>query len=289
VASALETDPRATWILLNALTALGLLEKEEPDYRLSPLAKTYLHSPSSRCLSGMVAFEGHLWDLWGRLEETIRTGRPVRDTAMFQHDPGETALFIDAMDSLVRGRGDADYLAQSLNWGRVRRLLDIGSGPATYPIAFCRENPHLNAVIFDLPGTLAMTRRYVEAAEMAGRIRLEAGDYNRDPLPGGFDRVFLSNIIHGEDERHNRDLMKKVYDALTPGGEIVIKDHVMDPTLTQPAAGAVFSLQMLMTNPGRDYGLFEVRQWLEEAGFSGVVETALPPPMTSSLVTAVKP
>ena len=72
----------------------------------------------------------------------------------------------------------------------MTELLDIGSGPASYPIAFCERFPNLHAKIFDLPGTLAITERYVREAGMTERIRLIAGDYRKDPIPGDYNVIF---------------------------------------------------------------------------------------------------
>jgi SAM-dependent methyltransferase len=282
------TDPRGVELLLNALAALMLLEKKGEVFRLTQASRMYLVPDSPKALAGMIRFDSRLWEVWGGLEETVRTGRPAQRTEMFQSDPGETSLFIEAMDSLVRARGDAEYLARNLRFDGVRKLLDIGSGPGSYPIAFCRAHPPLKAAIFDLPGTLEVTGRFVREAGLDDRIDLLPGDYNRDPLPGGFDLVFLSNIIHGENESRNRQLIRKIHGALRPGGRVMIKDHILDETMTRPAAGAIFSILMLLTNEGRDYAFHEVREWLSGAGFGDVREEVLPPPMTSSLVSAVK-
>jgi hypothetical protein len=114
------------------------------------------------------------------------------------------------------------------------------------------------------------------------------GDYTRDELPKGFDLVFLSNIIHGETPKTNLALMRKVFDSLNPNGRIVIKDHIMDSSLTRPKAGAVFSLQMLLTTNGRDYSFDEVSDWLAQVGFINVQEVPLALPLTSSLVMGRK-
>jgi SAM-dependent methyltransferase len=288
VAARLDTHPRATGLLLNALVAMGLLVKQQGSFRLTPAAETYLSSDSPRSLTGMIRFDAALWDGWGRLPEAVRTGQPVRPD-MFQSDPHDTERFIRAMHSLVMARGDADLIVDALELDGVERLLDIGSGPGTYPIRFCLKHPHLRATIFDLPGTLAVSRQFVDAAPCRDRIELVAGDYNRDPLPAGFGMVFLSNIIHGEDEDANRRLMRGVFAALQPGGRIVIKDHILNADLTSPAVGAIFSLQMLLFARGRDYGFDEVREWLQQAGFTNVGCRPLEPPLTSALVTAVKP
>ena len=147
--------------------------------------------------------------------------------------------------------------------------------------------------IDNLNGAYAESRILHAAIELnkeglINRINLVAGDYNLDPLPVGFDVAFLSNIIHGEDEEANKALMKKVYDTLNPCRRIIIKDHIMDESLTKPACGAIFSINMLLTTKGRDYGFHEVRSWLVGAGFVDISLEELPPPMTSSIVTGKK-
>jgi len=289
VAAARALDPRATEMLLNAMASLGLLRKTGGRFAVAPEARPYLLPGAPEDFSGMIEFEAHAWGLWEGLPDAVRTGRPVRETRMYQRDPAETRRFILAMDALVRARGDAQWLAAHLDFAPVRRMLDVGSGPGTYPIGVCRAHPHVAATVFDLPGTLAVTREVVQQAGMTDRIALVAGDYRTDPLPTGFDLVLLSNVIHGEDEDRNRDLMARCFAALQPGGRIVVKDHILQEDGTAPVGGAVFSLLMLLTGPGRDYAFGEVAGWLKSAGFEPPVSTGLPPPFSSSLVVARRP
>jgi hypothetical protein len=100
----------------------------------------------------------------------------------------------------------------------------------------------------------------------------------------------MSNIIHSENEAVNAALIAKCFRALARGGLIAIKDHIMNRDLTEPAAGAVFSLYLLLTTHGRDYSFDETAGWLGAAGFIDIRMTTLPsPPFTSSIVTARKP
>jgi predicted O-methyltransferase YrrM len=208
---------------------------------------------------------------------------------MYQDDPRETEIFINAMDSLVRARGDSAVMVAALDWREVRQMLDIGSGPATYPIALCHAYPQLRVTVFDLAATLEITRRYVARAGMENRIRLLQGDYRSDPIVGNYDLIFLSNIIHSESYEENQRLMAKLYGNVSSGGRVVVKDHILDSSRTQPPVGAIFSLLMLLTtHSGRCYGFNEIKAWLEHAGFHGVTPMDLPLPLTSSLVIAEK-
>jgi hypothetical protein len=289
VAAALRTDLRSTELLLNSLTALSLLQKTGEQFSLSAASKTYLVGNSPNSLCGMIRFDASLWGCWERLADAVRSGKPARLANMYQDDPGETEIFIQAMDSLVKARGDAEVLAHAFDWEKVTDLLDIGSGPATYPIHLCRRYPKLCATIFDLPATLKITERYVREAGFELRIKLVSGDYRSDPIPGSYDTIFLSNIIHGEGSEENQRLMIKLAANLNSAGTIIIKDHILDETQANPPVGAIFSLLMLLTTEsGRCYSFTEVKSWLENAGLHGIRQIDLPPPLTSSLIIGEK-
>ncbi len=288
IAKALGTNPRATELFLNALVALGLLHKEKDEFYNTDTSLIYLVKTSPKYFGGMVLFEEGFWDTWGRLEEVIRTGKPARSPDMFQEREEETERFIMAMHTLVMARGDAEVLSDMLDFKEAKTMIDIGSGPGTYPMQFLKGYPHLKITIFDLPGTLSVTRKVLKKERMDGKIELVEGDYNTDEIPQGFDVAFLSNIIHSENEEANQRLMKKVYASLNPNGRIIIKDHILDDTLTSPAVGAIFSVQMLLVTKGRDYSFREVRGWLEDAGFKKSEWIRLMPPLTSSLVIGQK-
>ena len=147
--------------MLNALTALGLLEKHRAEFSLTDVSRRHLLRSSPQYVGAMIDFDAMLWHDWEKLPEAIRTGLPTRPPNMYQYDARETEVFINAMDSLVKARGDAEVLANALDWSKVESVLDVGSGPATYPIALCEKFPQLRATIVDLPGTLKITERFV--------------------------------------------------------------------------------------------------------------------------------
>jgi O-methyltransferase/methyltransferase family protein len=289
VANRLKLEPKATELLLNALASLELLHKRADYFSLTEATAKYLLKSSPQYVGAMIRFESALWSCWEKLPEAIRSGQPVRPPNMYQDQAAETEIFINAMDSLVKARGDATVTANAIDWSGIAELLDVGSGPATYPIALCQRFQKLRATIFDLPGTLAISERYVREAGMAERIRLIAGDYRKAPIPGSYDVIFLSNIIHGESFESNRSLILKLVSNLKPGGQIVVKDHILDDSRTTPPVGAIFSLLMLLTTEsGRCYSFSEIKSWMEQAGLSRVQQINLPPPLTSSLVIGTR-
>ena len=285
IATSRKLNPQAAELLLNALTSLQLLNKRSETFSLADISKRYLLLSSPNYVGDMIRFESSLWHCWEKLPEAIRSGKPIRPANMYQDDPDETEIFISAMDSLVKARGDAEVIASRLNWDEVGELLDVGSGPATYPIALCKKFPHLHATIFDLPATLNLTQRFVREAGIDDRVRLIAGDYRKDTIAGNYDVIFLSNIIHGEDYATNESLIRKLTNNLKPSGRIVIKDHILEDSRANPAVGANFSLLMLLTTAGgRCYSFSEIESWMKRADLSRVEQINLPSPLTSSLV-----
>lgn len=291
LAHQINSDVRATGLLANALAALGLLDKRDGSFSLTDPSRRYLLRDSAEYLGGMILFDGALWDVWGRLEDTIRSGKPARTPDMFQSAPDDTQRFIRAMDSLVRARGDALWVAENLDLSNVRKIADLGGGPGTYVGAMLKRWSHLHASIWDLPATLEIAREVLAEREptVQDRIGLVNVDYLKDELPRGADAIFMSNIIHSEAEDTNADLMKKCFVALNSGGTLIVKDHIMNRELTEPAAGAVFALYLMLTTQGRDFSFDEVCSWMRDAGFRNIEERALPnPPFTSSMVIAHK-
>jgi len=291
LAAAIACDARATKLLANAVTALGLLELRDRRYHLSAVARRFLIAAAPEYLGGMILFDEAIFPLWASLENSIRSGSSARKPDMFQRRPEETRLFIRAMDSLVRARGDAAWMAANLDLSGVRAIADVGGGPGTYLIEILGRFPDMKGAILDLPATLTVAREILEerGGSLASRIDLIEYDYHDRDLPPGFDAVLLSNIVHSEDVAANRALVRRCYRGLNRGGILIIKDHVMNADLTQPAAGAVFSLYLLLTTPGRDYSFEEIGEWLREAGFGGITRHSLPsPPFSSSLVIARK-
>jgi SAM-dependent methyltransferase len=292
LAAAIHCDGRATMLLANALVALGLLRKIAGEYGLSDSAQKFLLVDSPEYLGGMILFDEALWSTWGKLDESIRSGRPSRTPDMYQSTPDETERFIRAMDSLVRARGDAIWMAQELDLSWAREVADVGGGPATYLEQFLGRWPHISGVLLDLPATLQVARKILRerGGEWQKRLVLHEFNYKRDEIPGPFDVIFMSNVIHSENEDENLLLIAKCFRALRPGGLLIIKDHIMDTELIRPTAGALFSLYLLLTTEGRDYGFEEITQWLRRAGFSDIALSVLPsPPFSSSMVLARKP
>lgn len=259
------TDPRASEMLLNALTALGLLEKNDGIFTNSADTARFLRRGLPDDARAAVMNRMHMWDTWTTLSECVREGSPLRATAV-NSGPSATQAFIAATHRIAKLA--APTMVASLDLSRVSNLLDVGGGSGAYTVAFLRAFPDAKATLLDLPPVTRIATRYVRDAGMEERITMRAGDFVVDPLGSGYDLVLLSYVMHINPPETNKRILAKAFAALEPGGHVVINDYVLNADKTLPRAAALYALNMLVsTHGGNVYSGDEYSAWLAAAGF----------------------
>jgi len=287
VARGLRTDPRGTTALLDALAAMELLAKEGDAYSLSPGVADALTEDAPRSVLPMVRHASSILRRWAQLAMVVKRGRPARRLPSVRGARADQAAFIGAMHTV--SAPVADRLVAELGPPRFRHLLDVGGASGTWTIAFLRAAPSATATLFDLPEVIPMARRRLAEAGMADRVALVGGDFYAGPLPRGADLVWASAIIHQGSPKDNKALFRNIHRALLPGGKVLIRDIVMDPSRTRPAMGALFAINMLVaTEGGGTYTLADLADALKAAGF--VRPTLVRPgQQMDAVVAATKP
>ena len=277
---------RGTRLLLNALVALGIYEKKRDVYTLRENIQTLLER-----FPGLVqdlVHNDHLYDVWGRLEEGIRSGKSVPPTEEEKKRyPASLAVFLRAM------KAHAEYIVSELlsevSWPGIRSLLDIGGGGGGFALALTKDLPGLKVVIADLPDAVRLTEEILSEEETGDRITCVSCNAYRDPLPEGpFDRVLISHLIHTYPEDENRQLLRKAASRLRPGGDLLLLDYFLNEDETGPREAVLFRLLMMIGTPEGDcYPLSAALEWVKQAGL--VPAKTLPLPRGNSLLIARKP
>ena len=250
--------------VLDALVGMGLLVKKDHLYHCPPEIAAKLTAGSPDSVLASVLHAADLWDHWSGLTTRVAGGKPSAPARL-----DYLRAFVGAMD--ITGRPLAPRIVATVNPAGARKLLDLGGASGTYTKAFLDAVPGMQATIFDLADVITLARERLTAAGYIDRVTLVAGDYLTDPLPGGHDLAWLSAVIHSNGAEETLALFRKVYGALTTGGRIVIRDHVMSEDRTAPRAGALFNINMLVaTRAGRTYTYPEIEDALQQAGFRQV-------------------
>ncbi len=269
---ATQTSNRGLRIILDALVGMQMLTKAGKDYGLTDMARQFLVRDSEDYLGNFLSMDD-LWECWSCLTEVVRTGKPSRTVE-------SKTVAEEFFPKLVRGlhvihREPARRTAEVLGAGTRRsglRVLDIACGSGIWGIAIAEADPGARVTALDFPGVLPVTREYVERHRLTERFDFQPGDLKEaDYGESRYDLAILANIVHSEGERSARDLFRRIFRALRPGGRVAIAEMIPSDDRTGPVFPLIFAVNMLVNSEfGDTYTLAEYDRWLKEAGFTRV-------------------
>lgn len=264
---------RTAQILVSTAMALGFLHlHDDGRYRLTALSEDYL-------LKASPTYFGHYWDLlidnrdvfsFDALQSAITDDAPkaygVSDIYRSHREEAERArTFTRAMHAISVPPGNA--WSSKLDLSGHRHMLDIGGGSGAHALMAVSNVPTLKATIFDLPTVCPVAEEFIARYGLGERVKTHPGDMWTDPFPPA-DLHFYSHVYHGWRPEKCRFLSAKSFDALPPGGRIVVHEAIYDDAdKTGPFTTAAFSMLMLGWGEGEQYSGEEIRSFLEEAGF----------------------
>ncbi len=289
VAAASGADERAVELLLNAAAALGWLEKRAEGFSNAPLMERHF-TPGAPGLGRRLQLESAFYHRWGNLTQAVRSGkRPPEDRRTTQAEDW-VKTFIHALYDAAAPVAPVIAAALALPEKCPLRVLDVGGGHGGYSIALAQRHPLLTATVFELPQVVPVAREIIAKSGMADRVFVQEGNFQQEDLGSGYDVVLVFGVLNGEPPAGRPVLIRKVFNALNPGGIIVLRDAVLEPDRAGPPEAAIFALQMLLaTDSGGLDSRADWDAWLRSAGFSPARPLVLPECIGADLVIATRP
>jgi ubiquinone/menaquinone biosynthesis C-methylase UbiE len=279
IAAAAQADLRAVSIVLDALVAQGLLTKEGAQYGLDPLVETMLvkDSPAYAGAFTRITLNPRLWSAIGQLTEIVRSGR-VPETMVDVPEHEFWVEFSEASEGIsqIGANAVADQLA--LDPERPAELLDVAVGSGMYGFTALERYPHARLTSLDWSNVLAHARRVAERRGVADRVTWLPGSAFDAPLPTAhFDAIIMSHFLHHFSLDQNATLLRRLFAALKPGGQLLVHEFVPDDARAAHEPALLFAVIMLATTAqGNSYTFAEYRRLLEETGYRDVSCTAVP-------------
>jgi precorrin-6B methylase 2 len=284
--------PRGARDFLDALVALGFLQRQDGVYSNTPETDFFLDKRKPSYIGGVFEMANNrLYLFWGSLSEALRTGLPQNEAKegvdIFEKlyaEPARLKEFLKAMTGISRGANMA--IARKAPWGDYKTFVDIGCAQGDLAVQIAAANPHLSGIGFDLPEVGPIFEEYVQANGLRDRVSFAGGSFFTDDLPSA-DVVTMGHILHDWDLETKRMLIEKAYKALPAGGALVIYEALIDDDRSQNAFGLLMSLNMLIETPGGfDYSGADCQGWMKDAGFSRTSQEHLIGP--DSMVVGIK-
>jgi len=293
-----DASERGTTMILNALVGLGCLRKRNGVYRNVKRVTDLFTAKQEGEVDALIRKTGlesnyflmasKLMEKWLRLGEAVKTGLPV-----MRYDQEETATeyFVEfAAAMFANSFRAAHYFAKKQQRSLMReglKVLDLGVGSAAWslPWALASKSTHVSAV--DWEGVLPLSREISRKLDVEAQYAFIPGDLIAAELGCGFHLAFLGHVIHTEGESRSRVLIRRCFEALAPGGTIVIAEWVADDDRSAPPHVMVFAVTMLLVSElGDAFSFSEISGWLMDAGFCDVRKVSVPAP--SPLILATK-
>ncbi len=287
VAEKLGLSEKGVERLLNALAALGIAAKDNEKYSLPEEWLPYLTKDGERSMHQWMWLSKKLIQPWLEMDRFVRSGENISSIMdMLGSEPENMRAFTDAMHD--KGLKATWTLAREIPIGDCKKMLDLGGGPGTYSLEWCKLHPHLKATILDIPPVLEVAKEYIKRYGLKDRVTTKPGDFHKDGLGTEYDLVLLANILHMYEGDQGRALVQKAADCLAPGGRIVIHGFCTDDGDVAPLNDVLFSVNIgLLTPGGRAHPVKEKIDWLEAAGI-GEIRHFRVDAVPTGVVTGVK-
>jgi len=290
LAAELGTRPETLSRLLNAGVVLKLLEsKDGVMYSVAPACRTVL-SPSAgdHYLGDWVRSLDYFCAPLQKLDEVVLHSAPTVDPSThLGGDKESSRSFALSMHNYasLRGKELADFLSTE----GCGSLLDLGCGPGTYAFHLGIRNAGLELYLADHPVVLETAREVQARYPLKNKVHYLPLDALKDDIPGSYDMILVSNMLHGLGERASRELIRRLYGSVNKGGSLVIQaQYLRDDRLGGRWPVFLDLIQLCVTENGRNHAPGETRLWLEEAGFKNIEYCAMTLLNTNSYLRGYK-
>ncbi len=278
--------------LLSALVGLGLVTHDDAGFANSPAAESFLVKGARHDFGDYLRLQvgRQMYPLMDQIEKALTGDLDDGDTGSYAEwfaDPEEARLYSESQHA--GSLGPARGLAKKVDLSGIGSLLDVGGGTGAFAITLARKNPNLRITVLDFPNVARLGEAYVADAGLSSQIGYRHGNALEADWPGGQDAVLMSYLFSGVPDHSHAGLLRKAFDALNPGGQVLIHDFIVDADLSGPKNTALWQLQHTAFTPeARSLDDDWLTGALEAAGFSDAEVGRLIPGMTK-LATARKP
>jgi ubiquinone/menaquinone biosynthesis C-methylase UbiE len=277
-------------IILSVLVATGFLKRiggANPKYKNTLFSKIYLDREAKTNMVSWIDFYHHIayrpmFYFHESAKENTNVGikeYPGDEPTLYQRlarVPAHEKILEDALSQLSRMANK--MLAEFVDLSKVKNMIDVGGGDATNILALAKKHPNLKATVFDSPTVCALAENKIQNENMADRCGTMGGDCFKDDFPGNIDCVLFSHFLDIWDEQQNLFLIKKSFNALNKGGQVIILEIPQWENEKGPHEAISTTPYFLALASGRGYMYTaqEYAQWLKTAGFTGIQFLKLP-------------
>ncbi len=281
-----ESDQRCLGALLSALVSFDFLDRTDDVFRNNEFGKIFLTTSSKYYQGGIVYMFENWYEAWGGLYNTVKSGKP---SALMHHTYSDKETRDYMMGMHNRALSQSEVLTGMIDLSGKKQLMDVGCGPSTFAVMFCKRYDGLNAIAMDREQNLEIAAEIVAEYNMADRVKLLPGDYNTDSLGSHNDAMLLSSMTNQESPGNLKKLLQKCYDSMNKNGVIMIQEQLLNPEKKGPELAALIGVnQIINTTGGSSYSTKEMEVFMSDIGFADIECRQMDPFSPFILLTGYK-
>jgi len=274
---------------LRGLVIYGICrEEQDGSFGITKLG-TWLQQSKRGSLRGQAIRNGELYDAWGSLFHTVKTGETAFDH-VYKTNVWDYRRRVPELDEYFNQsfRETAVRIARELldayDFSRVRTVADIGGGYGALLAAILKNSPNLKGILFDQEHVIAKAEVILKEAGICDRCRAFGGDLLTH-LPEGADIYLLKSVIHDWNDSQSVRILQNCREVLKENGKVLLVERIMPVRAKQGSALVMLDLRMLMVTGGRERSENEFRALFEFAGL--VVRQIIPLPSGFNVIEGV--
>ncbi len=256
LASTVDADPANLGRVLRLAAFYGLVtELPEGRFELTEFGQPLRSDVKESIAPTAIMLGQEHYRAWGSLLHSVMSGESafqhVYGMPMFDYlakDPEAQADFDAAM-----GSGTEVFLRSLVDvydFSESRVIVDVGGGNGSVSAVILKQNPSLEAVIYDQPQVLQAADRYLSAAGVRSRCRLVSGDFFSS-VPHEGDIYVLSNIVHDWDDERAVRILRNCRTSMKPSAAVLLLEAVL-PEHGRPSVATMFDVNMMVMLTGRE-------------------------------------
>jgi ubiquinone/menaquinone biosynthesis C-methylase UbiE len=265
------TSIRGMRILCDFLAVMGLLNKDDQTYRVTPTGRRYLDISSPAWLGSSIDFFAAPEMLSLVLDDPVSYVRRGGSNGLANLSPDNPIWirFAKAMMPIasVTAKRTAAYFASLAEPPSM--VLDVAAGHGLYGIELAKMLPRALVTAVDWGAVLALAYENANDAGVGDRFRIVAGNAFEVNWGHSFDLVLMANFLHHFGRAECIALLRKVKSSLSTKGQACVIDFIPNEDRVSPPMQAMFAFFMLATTPTGDaYTLGDLSDMAKDAGFS---------------------
>lgn len=279
VAEKLNVKERNTKLVLDSLTAIGLLQKQDGLYCNASDTDFYLNKNNQNYLGEYILF--WLDKSSGQDLEKLITSAGQKNPNVF-YNFKKMARLTAAEIKTGRSQALLKSLEDIFDASAAYRVLDLGGGSGMLSIELLSRYKKAEAVVFDQASVVEVSETFAGQYGVSDRLKTQAGDFMHDEIGHGFDLLIASGIIDFA-KNNLEQFVSKIAKALNENGYLYIVTCGFNEDFTLPRSAIVNWLVGRLQGANVLLPQKEIEAALLGVGFTKISEGIVPSVMQNYL------